>query len=195
MRREIKEEYENWFGGAFKGTKTIAFTLNFRQRLPGRWLTDHQTRTKTYHQPEKLTEKQALATYLRWYNGLCRKAFGSKAMARNDPARLQHVVIKEGKVSRDDHTATQFHLHGVIEVPKGIRISDWEEICESDWTRLPWGDPKSHDFTQYRDEGWFEYMLKRSTKDDLEGSILLDIIHLDADAKCSRRSPAPSLHP
>ena len=41
MRREIKEEYENWIGGAFKSTKTIAFTLNFRQRLPSAWVERH----------------------------------------------------------------------------------------------------------------------------------------------------------
>ena len=35
MKREIKKEYEIWFAGAFDGMKTIAFTLNFRQRLPG----------------------------------------------------------------------------------------------------------------------------------------------------------------
>ena len=180
MKREIKGAYENWFGGALEGMKAVAFTLNFRQRQPGKWLTDHQTGLSTYCDPENLTEKQALATYRRWYNGLCRKAFGAKAMARNAPAKLQHVVVKEGRISRDDHTAKQFHLHGVIEVPKGVRASHWAEICEADWVSLPWADSTAHDFTKYRDAGWVEYMLKASSKEDVEASILLNLIHLDA---------------
>ena len=89
MKREIKKEYEIWFAGAFDGMKTIAFTLNFRQRLPGKWQPDGLTGTPVFHKPERLTRQQALATYKRWYNGLCRKAFGAKAVARKNRAKLQ----------------------------------------------------------------------------------------------------------
>lgn len=191
MKREIRKEFEVWFADAFEGMKTIAFTLNFRQRLPGQWQTDHQTGNTTYRAHENLTEQQAIGTYLRWYNGLCRKAFGSRAMARQNPTKLQHVVAKEGKISRSDHTATQFHLHGAIEVPKGVRADHWAEICEAAWVSLPWADPASHDFTKYRDAGWFEYMLKDRTKEDVEDSILLDIIHLNHDVMRRRKSPTP----
>ncbi|MFG5780008.1 hypothetical protein ACFIQF_23360 [Comamonas sp. J-3] len=191
MKREIKKEFEIWFAGAFEGRKTIAFTLNFRQRQPGKWLPDEHTGIPTYCNSEGLTEKQAIATYLRWYNGLCRKAFGAKATARRNRVKLQHVVVKEGKISRHDHTATQFHLHGVIEVPKGIRADHWAEICEAEWVSLPWADPKNHDFTKYRDAGWIEYLLKGRTKEDLEESILLDIIHFNEDAMRRFKPPAP----
>lgn len=192
MKREIKKEYEIWFAGAFDGMKTIAFTLNFRQRLPGKWLPDELTGSPTYCNPERLTEKQAIATYLRWYNGLCRKAFGAKATARRNRVKLQHLVVKEGKISRHDRTATQFHLHGVIEVPKGIRADHWAEICEAEWVSLPWADPKNHDFTKYRDAGWIEYILKGRSKEDVEDSILLEIIHLNDDVMRRLKPPAPS---
>ena len=191
MKREIKEEYENWFAGAFDGMKTIAFTLNFRQRLPDKTQPDELTGIPVYHEPEHLTEQQALATYKRWYNGLCRKAFGA-AVARRNRAKLQNVVVKEGKISRHDHTATQFHLHGVIAVPKGVRADHWAEMCEAEWLRLKWADPKNHDFTKYRDAGWIKYILKGRTKEDLESSILLEMTHLNDDVRRRLGSPAPS---
>lgn len=191
MKREIKKEYEIWFGRAFDGTKTIAFTLNFRQRLPGKWQPDELTGTSVYHEPERLTEQQALATFKRWYNSLCRKAFGA-AVARRNRVKLQNVVVKEGKISRHDHTAKQFHLHGVIEVPKGIRADHWVAMCEAEWIGLKWADPKNHDFTKYRDAGWIEYILKGRTKEDVEDSILLKITHLNDDVMRRLKSPAPS---
>ena len=192
MKREIKKEYEIWFAGAFDGMKTIAFTLNFRQRLPGKWQPDGLTGTPVFHKPERLTRQQALATYKRWYNGLCRKAFGATAVARKNRAKLQQLVVQEGKISRHDHTATQFHLHGVIEVPKGIRADRWAAMCETEWIGLEWADPKNHDFTKYRDAGWIEYILKGRTKEDVEDSILLAITHLNDDVMRRLKSPAPS---
>ena len=191
MKREIKKEIKVWFAGTFEGMKTIAFTLNFRQRLPGKWLTDHETGITTYRANENLAEQQAIRTYRRWYNGLCRTAFGAKAMARKNRIKLQHVVVKEGQISRSDHTVKQFHLHGAIEVPKGMRADHWAEICEAAWVSLPWADPKSNDFTKYRDAGWFEYMLKDRTKEDVEDSILWDIIHLNEDVMRRLKPPAP----
>ncbi|QNP50325.1 hypothetical protein [Diaphorobacter aerolatus] len=192
MKREIKKEFEIWFAGAFDGMKSIAFTLNFRQRQPGKWLPDDLTGASVYHESERLTEQQALATYKRWYNGLCRKALGAKAVARKNRAKLQHLVVKEGKVSRHDQTVKQFHLHGVIEVPKGIRADHWVEMCEAEWVSLPWADPMNHDFTKYRDAGCIEYILKDRTKEDVEDSILLEITHLNDDVMRRLKSPAPS---
>ena len=192
MKREIKKQYEIWFTGAFDGMKTIAFTLNYRQRLAGKWMPDDMTGIPTYCDPQRLTEQQALATYTRWYNGLCRKAFGAKASARKNRAKLQHLVVKEGTISRYDHTAKQFHLHGVIEVPKGIRADHWAAMCEAEWISLKWADPKNHDFTKYRDAGWIEYILKGRTKEDVEDSILLGITHLNDDVMHRLKSPAPS---
>lgn len=162
MKYEIKAEYIDWIARAIEGKKVVAFTVNFRSR----------------HQGEHLTEKQAIATVRRYYNGLCRKAYGPWASANKDPAKLQFAVVTEGKISRNDHTATQFHFHGVIEVPKGMRVSQWEEICVSHWVSLGWADPKSYDFKRYRDEGWLEYMLKSRTKEDVETSLVLELLNL-----------------
>lgn len=162
MRREIKTAFTDWIAETIEGKKVVAFTLNFRSRLQG----------------ERLTEELALATVRRYYNGLCRKAYGPRGSARNDPAKLQFAVVKEGKISRDDHTAIQLHVHGVIEVPKGMRVSQWEDVCESDWISLAWADRTSHDFKRYRDEGWLEYMLKSRTKEDVEASLVLELLNL-----------------
>ena len=162
MKNEIKTAYTDWIDAAIADKKAVAFTLNFRSLNNGK----------------RLTEERALATVRRYYNGLCRITYGSWASARNNPAKLQFVVVKEGQISRDDHTAIQFHIHGVIEVPKGMRISQWEEICESEWVNLGWADRTSHDFKRYRDEGWLEYMLKSRSKEDVEASLILDLLNL-----------------
>lgn len=61
---------------------------------------DNLTGEKPGHtrDPQRLTESQALATYQRWYNGLCRKSGSAlKASARKNRAKLQHLVVKEGQ--------------------------------------------------------------------------------------------------
>ncbi|WP_313312530.1 hypothetical protein [Pulveribacter sp.] len=161
MRRDIKAGYVDWMAKEIEGKKVIAFTLKFRQ-----WLGE-----------EHLTRQTAVATVRRFYNHLCREAYGPLAMRRKNPAKLQFMVAYEGEVSREDHTKSRFHAHGVIEVPKGLTRSAYEDICEAAWTSLKWADPKAHDFKQYRDEGWLEYMLKNRTKADVEASIDLDLFN------------------
>lgn len=161
MRREIKVEYIDWMAKTIDGKKVIAFTLKFRQRLNG----------------ENLTREVAIATVRRFYNALCRQAYGPRAQRRNNPAKLQFMVTYEGEISRQDHTKPRFHVHGVIEVPKGFTRSAYEVICEKEWTGLAWADPVACDFKQYRDEGWLEYMLKNRTKADVEASVDLDLFN------------------
>lgn len=162
MKHDIKDSYVDWMAGAIEGKKVIAFTLKFRQR----------------HGGKSLTKQIAIATLRRFYNGLCRQAYGPRASCRKDPAKLQFVVTYEGVVSRQDKTKPQFHTHGVIEVPKGLTLSAYEAICESAWTSLDWADPNAHDFKKYRDKGWIEYMLKNRTKEDVEASIDLNLLNL-----------------
>ena len=161
MKSDVKAALIDWIAQEIMGKKVIAFTLNFKQRRDG----------------VLLTEKRAIATLRRFYNGLSRGAYGPRASSRKDPAKLQFAAVYEGKVHRE-RGATAFHIHGVIEVPKGLTISQWESTCEAAWAGLDWADHRSHDFKRYRDEGWLEYMLKTRTKEDVAESILLDLLNL-----------------
>lgn len=167
MGNELKRAYREWMANTFATREAIAFTLNFQQRSAD----DNK---------EWLTEQIAADTVRRYYKGLCRMVFGSRAASRKETdARLKFAAVKEGTPYRQDRTEAQLHYHGVIEVPPGMQPDTWMNICEQSWLSLRWADKRSYDFKPYRSSGFVDYILKNRSKTDWEASIELGTLWLD----------------
>lgn len=161
MSRLLKNAYHEWIDESFEAGNALALTLNFMQRRKG----------------EKLTKTIASDTIRRFKHGLCRKAFGSrKASLLTSEFDLNFVAAYEGKANREDGIA--LHCHILVEVPAGQSIEDWRTLCEEQWTKLEWADPKSHRFDHYRSPGYVSYLLKNRTKDDWEQSVDMQTLRL-----------------
>ncbi len=154
MRSGEKQEWVKWIAETFAEREAVAFTLNFRQRISA---------------PQRgwLTNEIAAKTLRRYYRGLCRQVFGSRAASKaGTSARLLFAAVKEGVPYRQDRTGTQLHYHGIIEVPAGMQSDAWIDTCKQAWQDLPWADRTENDFKSYRDSGYVHYILKNRTKED-----------------------------
>lgn len=161
MSRLLKNAYHGWIGEAFLPGKTLALTLNFRPRSNG----------------VKLTDAVAMETIRRFKHALRRKVFGSRKASRlTDEYDLNFVAAYEGKVSREDGIA--LHCHALLEVPAGKSTEDWRALCEEQWMKLEWADPKNYRFDDYRSSGFVTYMLKSRSKNDWEQSIDMATLRL-----------------
>ena len=168
MGNERKQAYRGWMANTFDTREAIVFTLNFRQRS----IADGKQ--------EWLTEQIAADTVRRFYRGLSRMVYGSRAASREKTdARLKFAAVKEGTARRQDRTGTQLHYHGAIEVPEGMQPDTWMSICEQSWLNLRWADKHSNDFQSYRSSGFIAYMLKNRSKTDWEAAVGVDTLWLD----------------
>ena len=161
MGRLLKNAYREWIGESFLPGRTLALTLNFRQRSKGR----------------KLTQVVAMETIRRFKHALRRKVFGCRKASRLiDEYDLSFAAVYEGKASREDGIA--LHCHALLEVPDGQSIEDWRTLCEEQWTQLEWADKTDNRFDDYWSSGFVTYMLKSRTKDDWEQSIDMATLRL-----------------
>lgn len=162
MKRLRKEAYKKWIDESFLPERTLALTLNFRQRNKS---------------GEKLRQEIAEETLRRFKHALRRKVFGSRKASRlTDEYNLNFVATYEGKASREDGTA--LHCHALLEVPSGQSVEAWQKLCTEQWTKLEWADPRSFRFDVCWSYGFSTYVLKNRTKDDWEKSIDWDVFHL-----------------
>ena len=166
----LKNAYREWIDESFLPGRTLAPTLNFRQRCKG----------------ANLTKEVAAETIRRFKHSLRRKVFGSrKASLLVDEYDLNFVAAYEGKASREDGIA--LHCHALVEVPAGLSTEDWRTLCEEQWTKLEWADPKNYRFNDYRSSGAVVYMLKNRTKEDWEQSIDFPTLRLAPQGATSGR--------
>lgn len=170
MSRLLKNTYRGWIEESFVPGRTLALTLNFRQRCKG----------------VNLTRDIAEATIRRFKDSLRRKVFGSrKASRRSDEYDLYFVAAYEGKANREDGIA--LHCHALLEVPAGLSTEDWRALSEEQWTKLEWADPKNNRFGDYWSSGAVVYMLKNRTKEDWEESIDYPTLRLVPQGATSAR--------
>lgn len=161
MDRPLKNAYREWIGESFLPGRTLALTLNFRQRSKG----------------VKLTETIAKETIRRFKHALRRKVFGSRKASRLiDDYDLNFVAVYEGKASREDGIA--LHCHALLEVPAGYSVEAWRTLCEEQWKKLEWSDQTSNRFDDYWSSGFVTYVLKSRTKEDLEKAMDMTTIRL-----------------
>lgn len=162
MSRLQKEALEKWTDESFVPERTLALTLNFRQRIKN---------------GEKLRQEIAEETVRRFKNALLRKVFGSRRASRlTDEYNLKFVSAYEGKASREDGTA--LHCHALLEVPTGQSVEAWQKLCAEQWTKLEWADPKNYRFDVCWSDGFSTYVLKNRTKDDWKESIDWKLFYL-----------------
>lgn len=167
MSRPIRDAYHEWIDGAFTAGSALSLTLNFKQRLG----------------TSRLTQKIATDTIRRFKHALRRRAFGSRrASLLTDEFDLNFVAAFEGNVEREE--GIPLHCHALLEVPPGKSVDVWRTLCEEQWMRLDWADPKNHRFDDYWSSGYVTYMLKRRSKKDWDQSIDMQTLRL-----------APSLGP
>ena len=168
MGRLLKNAYREWIGESFLPGRTLALTLNFRQRNKG----------------VKLTQEVAGETIRRFKHALRRKVFGSRKASRlTDDYDLNFVAAYEGKASREDGIA--LHCHALLEIPAGHSVEAWRTLCEEQWKKLAWSDQTNNRFDDYWSSGFVTYVLKNRTKEDWEKSIDMSTIRFRPASEAS----------
>lgn len=169
MSQLRKKALDEWIDESFLPDRTLALTLNFRQRSKN---------------GEKLRPEIAAETLRRFKHALRRKVFGSRKASRlTDEYDLNFVAAYEGKASREDGTA--LHCHALLEVPIGQSVEAWQALCIEQWTKLEWADPKNYRFDVCWSSGFGKYLLKNRTKDDWEQSIDMKTFRLPPSSKAT----------
>lgn len=99
-------------------------------------------------------------------NVLNRKVFGNGY--KRFGMELQMLVIREVSVNH------RHHIHCIIELPQRYEFVAFTDLVRDVWSKTDFGYDQVHiekPFSQQREDGWLEYIMKKRTKVSFENSI------------------------